>query len=764
MSAIHLLDVPAVRTGHARTSVLQSIRADGCVQGLLFELTVEQTYLNTSEDNIEAVYTFPVTWDAVLLSVECVLGDKVLQGVVVAKADGERRYEAALEEGNAAVMVERAGDGMYTANVGNLLPGERAIVRFRYAQLLSFAQGHIRLVVPTTIGPRYGNPRTVGLQPHQIPRNDILADYPFSLNIVIQGEVANAVLSSPSHALSMQSRDGSVSLSLAEGTRLDRDVVVVAQGLTGKSITTLGRDVDGYVALASFCPSERDRPRDTPLNLKILVDCSGSMNGDRIDAARRALHDVLSHLEPEDNFSFSCFGSDIKHLSVSLMAATPRAIKKASDWVATVQADMGGTEIAEALLSTYALAQPFDADILLVTDGDVWEADRLIASATQAGQRIFAVGIGSAPASSLLQALAKRTGGACECVTAHTEIPGAVLRMFRRMRQAPVRDVTVTWKEQPRWQSSPGRVVLSGETVHHVAGFAQHVPTSATLSWGDSDGNTRQESVTINDTVVDGLTLARVAAAMRLAEVTPAERHGLALQYGLVSATTNLVLVHERAEADKPDQLPGLHQVAHAIPAGWGGLGTSKDATFAHVGASTLRASRHAGVGCGPAVWRKEQSAAMFRVEQPQDNRYDIPAFLRKQAPADAYLYRDALRCFLETQTIATAQHGTDQVPSVLLDDIAAQLPEEVIEKLRQLIDAGFSEADVIRAFVAALTKYFRDDGIAKRIFDIVQRLATRGNATALERRIQTIVLEAVDARSPARRDEIPAWLRRAAD
>jgi Ca-activated chloride channel family protein len=251
---------------------------------------------------------------------------------------------------------------------------------------------------------------------------------------------------------------------------------------------------------------------------------------------------------------------------------------------------------------------------------------------------------------------------------------------------------------------------------------------------------------------------------MRMGDVAPAERHSLALQYGLVSATTNLVLVHERSEADKPDQLPKLHQVAHAIPAGWGGLGSSKHATFSHVGASTLRASTHAGVGAGPAVWRREDTSAMFRVEERQPNTYDIPAFLRKQTPASEYLYRDELRRFVETLTTASAQHGAHQVLPALLDDMVAQLPPYVIEKLRELIDAGFVEADVVRAFVAALTKYFRHDGVAKRILDVVQRLATRGNAAGLERQVHTIVLDAVSARSPERTDDIPAWLRRAAD
>jgi Ca-activated chloride channel family protein len=727
--------------------MLQSIRAEGKVQGLLFELSVEQCYLNASDDNIEAVYTFPVAWNAVLLGVECILGDKVLQGTVVAKADGERRYENALEEGNTAVMVERAGDGMYTVNVGNLLPGERAIVRFRYAQLLSFTQGQVRLVVPTTIGPRYGNPQQVGLQPHQVPTHDIAADYPFSLSIAVHGDMASAILSSPSHRLSMQSRDGGVTLSLGEGARLDRDVVVVAEGLAGKSITTLGRDADGYVALASFCPQERDRSRTTALNLKILVDCSGSMNGDRIEAARRALHDVLSHLKPEDNFSFSCFGSEVSHFSTSLMAATPRAIKRASDWVAASQADMGGTEIAEALLSTYALAQPFDADILLVTDGDVWEADRLIASATQAGQRIFAVGIGSAPASSLLQALASRTGGACECVAANSEIAGAILRMFYRMRQTPVRDVTVTWLGEPSWQSKPGRVVLSGETVHHVAGFAQEAPISATLSWVDNTNTAHQENVAIDGTFVDGVTLARMAAAMRMLDLAPAERHALALQYGLVSPTTNLLLVHERADADKPDALPTLHQVAHAVPAGWGGLGTIRQGTFNSPAGEVLRASTHGAMSVGPAVWRREHTSGMLRVSQCLNETYDIPAFLRKQAPDSVYLYRDALRSFAES---LAARSGTSPVMSVSLDQLAAQLPSQVIEQLTALVQAGFAEAEVVRAFIRALVKHFGGGGVARRILRAIQRLGTKGDALPrdLNNRVQRIVSDAVGARS----------------
>jgi len=763
MSAIYLPEQPAAAvTG----SVLQSVRAEGRVHGLLFELDIEQCYLNPGDSNIEAVYTFPVPWNAVLLGVEVVLGERVLQGTVVARADGERRYEGALEDGSSAVMVERAGDGMYTVSVGNLLARERAVLRFRYAQLLSFAQGQVRIVVPTVIGPRYGDPARTGMQPHQTVTNDPLQAYPFSLDLVFRGEMAGAAVTSPSHALSARAIDGTLVLSLAGDARLDRDVVVLAEGLEGKSLTTLGRDGDGYVALASFCPPPSGQEPDRPLNLKILVDCSGSMNGDRIDAARRALHDVLAHLEPEDSFSFSCFGSDVRHFSSSLLAATPRAVTKAAGWIAETRSDMGGTELAAALASTFALAQPFEADVLLVTDGDVWEAEELVARAEQAGQRVFAVGIGSAPAAGLLHVLAGRTGGACECVAAHAEIAGAIMRMFRRMRQAPVRDVTVTWDTGPQWQTRAGRLVLAGETVHHFAGFRERPPARATLGWvGQPDGTVHRTDAVTAGVTADGTTLARVAAAARMAGDTPAGRHALALQYALVSPTTSLVLVHERTGAEKPAAMPALHRVAHALPAGWGGAGTATGGIFGSPPGATLRAGRQGPPPAMPAVWRREQTPGMLRVSQNSAaETYDIPAFLRKQVPAVEYAYRDALRHLVEALAPDNTT-GATAVP-VSLDAISAHLPAHVALELRVLVGEGYAEQDVADAFVVSLARQFGHDSFARRVLDAIRRLADslRPAPAGLGERVRHIVLEAFNARTGDAPADIPAWLRRAAD
>ena len=151
--------------------VLQGVTAKGNLNGLLFELTVEQRYRNPAETNIEAVYTFPLPSGAVLLDFEVKLDGKTLTGVVVEKRAAEAQYEEAIEKGDTAIMLERAGDGLCTVNLGNLMAGEEATIRYRYAQLLRFEHGSVRLAVPTVIAPRYGDPSAAGLQPHQQPIN-----------------------------------------------------------------------------------------------------------------------------------------------------------------------------------------------------------------------------------------------------------------------------------------------------------------------------------------------------------------------------------------------------------------------------------------------------------------------------------------------------------------------------------------------------------------------------------------------------------------
>src|SRR5690606_23911844 len=138
------------------------------------------------------------------------LGERRLTGRVAERKVAERAYEDAIDDGDSAVLLERTGDGLYTVSVGNLMAGEEATVELRYGELLSFVQGQVRVAIPTTVAPRYGNAAAAGVAPHAVPDADLGATYPARFSVELAGALAEGAVSCPSHAARLQRTDASV--------------------------------------------------------------------------------------------------------------------------------------------------------------------------------------------------------------------------------------------------------------------------------------------------------------------------------------------------------------------------------------------------------------------------------------------------------------------------------------------------------------------------------------------------------------------------
>ena len=112
--------------------VLRSVTARGRLSGLLLTMTLRQVFRNNEVQHIEATYTFPLPWGAVLTGLQATLGDRQMRGKVTARRQAVQQYEEAVEQGDAPVMVEMNRDGSFTASLGSLKPGEEATVELSY--------------------------------------------------------------------------------------------------------------------------------------------------------------------------------------------------------------------------------------------------------------------------------------------------------------------------------------------------------------------------------------------------------------------------------------------------------------------------------------------------------------------------------------------------------------------------------------------------------------------------------------------------------
>ncbi|MCK6431731.1 MAG: VWA domain-containing protein [Aquabacterium sp.] len=481
-----------------------------------------------------------------------------------------------------------------------------------------------------------------------------MADHPFDLEVRLHGDLARARVASPSHPIGVahgpSESGGVLTVSLARQASLDRDLVLVIDQLTHESILVAARDgvePDGIAVLASFCPRIRAQGAAS-MAVKVLVDCSGSMAGDSIDAARRALQAIVQQLGEGDRFSLSRFGSTVEHRSRGLWKATETTKLAAQRWVGSLKADLGGTEMKGALSSTFALAHTVGSDVLVVTDGEISAIDDTIESARASGHRLFVVGIGCSPAETHLRRLAEATGGACDFVAPGEAVEPAVLRMFARLRSPRLSDLSLAWPTgvTPQWVSPLLPSVFDGDTVNIFALLRELPAGEVQLLGKRSEDGTAQEigSVAFVGELEAADTLSRVAASVwfhsarkgGLDAVTPKVATQLAVAYQLVTDETNFLLTHERQNAAKATDMPELRKVDQMVPAGWGGMGSvmfSRRSTLAEAPAVDYLKSGTTNYGdfdalSAPAVYRTARHASPDL--SMQDDAF-IPAFLRRR-------------------------------------------------------------------------------------------------------------------------------------
>ncbi len=568
------------RDANAPAPVLTSVRAIGRLDAVLFELTLRQTYRNTSQQVLEVVYTFPLPPQAVLLGFASELNGQRQQGTMVARRKAERRYEASLQEGDAPVLLEAHAGGLHTANIGNLAPGDEVVLEARFAQLLGFEQGRLRVSVPTTIAPRYGSAERSGLQPQQVPLASLDAAYPLALSLTIGEALTGATVECPMHRFAVtRSSQGATQLDLEPGAWLDRDVVVIVTPREPRPSLLVRADDTADASAAVVMMAALQPPVLAPrerISIKVLVDCSGSMGGDSIASARAALRGVAAGLSERDRLSLSRFGSTVEHPFAA--AAKPQALRQLRALIDGIDADLGGTEMERALRAVLELPCSADgagADVLLITDGEIWPAAEMREAARRSAQRVFAIGVGSSPAEGVLRSLAEATGGACEFATPGEALEAAAQRMLHRMRQPLFTNARLDWGCQPAWTCGPAPGLFGGDTVIALAGFANPPQARAIrLLADDAQGRTVELARGEADAPCAGDTLARIAAARRLGDASQAQALELALRYQLLSAHTHCILVHRRDEADRTLEAARLQRVSPMLAAGWGASST----------------------------------------------------------------------------------------------------------------------------------------------------------------------------------------------
>jgi len=312
----------------------------------------------------------------------------------------------------------------------------------------------------------------------------------------------------------------------------------------------------------------------------LVIDCSGSMEGDSITQARQAAIKVIETLKADDEFDVTLFGSNYRLLFGHMKPSDDFHKGRATQELIGLEADMGGTEMEGALSATTSRPSERDGgDVLLITDGEIWQIESLIVMAQKSHLRYFIVGVGSSPSHATLRTLAEDTKGAYEAVSPNEDIESVVLRQFARMRQPCAMRLQVVWPVPPLWTTLLPKAIFHDGTFHIYAAFSQPLAGNIKLAYSLDAGRRVQEVVQVLPWEGKPASLTRIAIAKRIQEMgrpmrmTNEQLAKLAVQYNLATEYTHYLIVHERADGEKAVDLPEIRQVKQMLAAGWGGSG-----------------------------------------------------------------------------------------------------------------------------------------------------------------------------------------------
>ena len=291
---------------------LKSTHAEVNIAGVIAELLVTQTYVNTGKKALEAIYVFPGSTRAAVYGMSMQVGQRVITAKIAERNQARAQYEQAKSEGKRASLLEQERPNVFQMNVANIMPGDTIRTVLRYTELLIPESGVYEFVYPTVVGPRYSNGQSNQNQgftavPYQKSGEAPL--YNFDLSMHINAGMPIQEIHSTSHMVNITDNGAvgcNVMLDPFDVRSGNRDFVL-RYALRGNQIQTgllLYDDGKEKFFLCMAQPPKQIAKNDIPPREYIfVVDVSGSMNGFPLTVSKKLLRNLVAGIRETDVFN-----------------------------------------------------------------------------------------------------------------------------------------------------------------------------------------------------------------------------------------------------------------------------------------------------------------------------------------------------------------------------------------------------------------------------------------------------------------------------
>jgi Ca-activated chloride channel family protein len=429
------------------------------VTGVVARTQLSQTFKNDSKEWLNALYVFPLPDNAAIDHLQMQIGERIIEGQIKEKNQAKKIYAQAKQEGKKASLIVQQRPNLFTNSIANIGPGESIIITIEYQQTLAYEQAAYQLRFPMTVSPRYYPPASATNTSSEIG-TDTQTTYAapatiaedINIEVTLQAGLAVRKLHSEFHDIKThESAEGHYVIRLAKQVIANQDFVLSWQpelGSTAK-VAHFQQYLNGQqFGLLMIYPPDLATQTVQELDREVIfvLDTSGSMSGESLNQAKRALLLALSELKAKDRFNVIEFNSYAQNLWQDSKPATLAAITEARNFIVNLSAN-GSTEMASAL--NLALKQQDKQvaagirQVVFITDGSVGNEESLMSLISEKlhNSRLFTVGIGSAPNSYFMTEAALMGKGTYTYIGAIEQVQSKMQALLTKLANPALTDI-----------------------------------------------------------------------------------------------------------------------------------------------------------------------------------------------------------------------------------------------------------------------------------------------------------------------------------
>ena len=245
---------------------------------------------------------------------------------------------------------------------------------------------------------------------------------------------------------------------------------------------------DGFFLLLAAPDVKVNEEEIVVKDIILVLDTSGSMQGEKMDQAKEAARYVLDHLNPLDRFAIVSFATTTRSFSPSLEPAAQA--DKGKDFLDRLEA-MGSTDINRAMIEAVGLAEEVrPTTLIFLTDGLPTEGVTVtgaildnVAREAPDNVRIFSFGVGDDVDTDLLDQISLDHGGASTYVRPGEEIDEEVSAFYRKVKIPVLSDLSLDWGDIIVDQVYPQRIpdLFAGSQLIMLGRYREGGPAKITL-------------------------------------------------------------------------------------------------------------------------------------------------------------------------------------------------------------------------------------------------------------------------------------------